>query len=200
MCTAAALRRGGPARLDIAKQECEASLNRWLVTHYIASGWVESRATRSYAFGGLMECQDGFVMLQPTTDGHWEGLKAMMGDPEWARSPEFATQDLRLQAGPALRDRVTAWARGQSKAAVFSSALANNVPAAPFRTIPDVAACPQFAARGFLVGYGPQADPVPGLPFAAHPAAVVDRGSAPDLGQDNGQWLGEPPLAPADRA
>jgi crotonobetainyl-CoA:carnitine CoA-transferase CaiB-like acyl-CoA transferase len=190
MCAAAALRRGEPASVDVAKQECEASLNRWLVTHYVASGWIESRATRAYAFAGLMECRDGFVMLQPTTDGHWAGLKAMLGDPEWAQAPEFATQDLRLQAGKAIQRQLAEWARHRTKAEIFELALANNVPGAPFRTMPDVAACPQFAARGFLVGYGPDGR-LPGLPFAAHPAANVAGDSAPDLGQHNADVLAQ---------
>jgi crotonobetainyl-CoA:carnitine CoA-transferase CaiB-like acyl-CoA transferase len=194
MCAAAALHHhqetAGSVVVDITKDECETSLNRWLVTHYIASGWVESRATRAYAFAGLMRCSDGYAMLQPTTDGHWTGLKHMMGDPEWAEAAEFATQDLRLKAGGIIQQRIAAWARQLTKAQLFEAALRSNVPAAPFRSMADVAVCPQFSARGFITGYGP-AGRLPGLPFAHHPQLHPDRGSAPDTGQDTAYVLAE---------
>jgi formyl-CoA transferase len=192
MCAAAALHRrlaaADPAIVDVTKYECETSLNRWLVTHYIASGWIESRATRAYAFAGLMRCSDGYTMLQPTTDGHWAGLKRMMGDPEWAEAAEYGTQDLRLKAGAAIHRRIAAWASQMTTAQLFEAALRNNVPAAPFRSMADVAACPQFAARGYIASYG-QAGRLPGLPFTPHPQLVPDRGSAPDLGQHNEELL-----------
>jgi len=194
MCAAAALHHlpqaPGPVLIDITKDECETSLNRWLVTHYIASGWIESRATRAYAFAGLMRCSDGYAMLQPTTDGHWTGLKAMMGNPQWAEAAEFATQDLRLKAGAVIQQRIAAWARQITKAQLFEAALRSNVPAAPFRSMAEVAACPQFSARGFITGYGPGGQ-LPGLPFAVHPQRHPDLSSAPDAGQHNAQVLTE---------
>jgi crotonobetainyl-CoA:carnitine CoA-transferase CaiB-like acyl-CoA transferase len=192
MCAAAALHRrvasADPIIVDVTKHECETSLNRWLVTHFIASGWIESRATRAYAFAGLMRCSDGYAMLQPTTDGHWAGLKHMMGDPQWADAPEFATQDLRLKAGAVIQQRIAAWASQTTTTQLFEAALRNNVPAAPFRSMADVAACPQFAARGYIASYG-MAGRLPSLPFAPHPQLAPDRGSAPDLGQHNEEIL-----------
>jgi formyl-CoA transferase len=192
MCAAAAWHRrlgsADPVIVDVTKHESETSLNRWLVTHYIASGWIESRATRAYAFAGLMRCSDGYAMLQPTTDGHWAGLKHMMGDPQWAEAAEFTTQDLRLKAGAVIQQRIAAWTSQKTTAQLFEAALRNNVPAAPFRSMADVAACRQFAARGYITSYGP-AGRLPSLPFAPHPQLVPDRGSAPDLGQHNAEIL-----------
>jgi crotonobetainyl-CoA:carnitine CoA-transferase CaiB-like acyl-CoA transferase len=113
-----------------------------------------------------------------------------MGDPQWAQSPDFATQDLRLKAGTVIQQRIAAWARQITKAQLFEAALRNNVPAAPFRTMADVAACPQFKARGYFTGYGPDGG-LPGLPFSPHPMLRPDRASAPDLGQHNGQVFSE---------
>jgi crotonobetainyl-CoA:carnitine CoA-transferase CaiB-like acyl-CoA transferase len=201
MCAAGALHRrltaADPVIVDVTKYECETSLNRWLVTHYIASGWIESRATRAYAFAGLVRCSDGYAMLQPTTDGHWAGLKRMMGNPQWAQAAEFATQDLRLEAGAVIQRQIAAWASQTTTAQLFEAALRNNVPAAPFRSMADVAACPQFAARGYIGSYG-QAGRLPGLPFTPHPQLARARGSAPDFGQHSAQVLtGQLGLSPA---
>jgi crotonobetainyl-CoA:carnitine CoA-transferase CaiB-like acyl-CoA transferase len=174
---------------DVSKQECETSLNRWLVSHYRASGWIESRATRAYAYGGLVECADGFVMFQPTTDGHWAGLKAMLGHPDWAEDANLATQEGRVTAGALIQEKCWEWAAARTKAEIFAAGLECGVPIAPFRDMSEVAACTQFASRDFFVPYGPER--LPGLPFGPAFTVSTPTASAPDLGEHTASVLEE---------
>lgn len=180
---------GGRLMFDVSKQESETSLNRWLVSHYHASGWVESRATRAYAYGGLVECSDGFVMFQPTTDGHWAGLKKMLGHPLWAEGVELSSQEGRVEAGARIQEECRRWASCRTKAEIFEIALTCSVPIAPFRDMGEVAACAQFASRGFYVPYGPER--LPGLPFGPAATASIPSESAPDLGQHTSSLIEE---------
>lgn len=191
VCLAAAIsgeRASPPSLFDISIMECETSLNRWLVSHFDATGWVESRATRAYAYAGLVRCLDGYVMMQPTTDQHWTGLVRAMGDPAWADRPEWATQEGRTEGGAEISRRLAAWARGLTKAQLLETGLRHEVPIAPFFDVPEVVECEQFRSRGYFVPCHPLDDAsdsrkVPGLPFHTDPVPPT-RPRAPRLGED----------------
>lgn len=205
VCLAAAIsgeRSSPPSLFDISIMECETSLNRWLVSHFDATGWVESRATRAYAYAGLVRCLDGYVMMQPTTDQHWTGLVRAMGDPAWADRPEWATQDGRTEGGAEISGRLAEWARGLTKAQLLETGLRHEVPIAPFLDVPEVVECEQFRSRCYFVACRPLGDvsdsrEVPGLPFHIGPdrdqpdPVPAIRPRAPQLGEDT-ERLGEP--------
>jgi crotonobetainyl-CoA:carnitine CoA-transferase CaiB-like acyl-CoA transferase len=159
-----------PLLFDISVLECETSLNRWLVSHYDSTGWVESRATRAYAYAGLVRCRDGYVMMQPTTDAHWAGLVSAMEHPAWAAQPHWATQDGRTEDGAEISANIADWAASKTKAELLDIGLAHEVPIAPFLEIPEVVDCEQFEFRGFYRPYAQDGSPsavrkVPGVPF-----------------------------------
>lgn len=188
-----ALAGGAPAHAEVSKLEVQTSLNRWLVSHYRLSGWVESRETRAYSYGGLMRCSDGYVMLQPATDGHWRGLVAMLGSPEWLLDPVFDTQDGRESRGAEVQRELSSWTGARTRAEVFALGLERGIPVAPFRTIAEVAECEQYGSRDFFGRLDlPQVTArVPGLPYRAHPEARADDRPAPSAGRDTEAVLRE---------
>ena len=58
----------------------------------LGDGQVEHRAERSFRFGGVIECADGYVELLTLEQRQWDGLVKLMGDPEWAQDPELIYQ------------------------------------------------------------------------------------------------------------
>lgn len=189
-----ALAGAAPSSAEVSKLEVQTSLNRWLVSHYRLSGWVESRETRAYSYGGLMECTDGFVMLQPTTDGHWRGLVAMLGSPAWLLDAAFDTQDGREERAAEVQAELASWTAVHTRAEVFAQGLERGVPVAPFRTVAEVAQCEQYAYRDFFARMPmPEGGQVrlPGLPYRPHPAARVDDRIAPWRGRDTEAVLTE---------
>jgi benzylsuccinate CoA-transferase BbsE subunit len=186
----ASLYHASPEPTDVAALEANASLNRWLISHYDESGWIETRGTRSYPYAGMFECADGYAMLQPSTEVHWENLVRWMGSPEWALKPEYATRPQRNEAGEAIRANLAAWLLTKTKQEILLGGLEFGVPAAPFRDAAEVHACEQFTARGFFVPYGDdEGASVPGLPFALTPFGEPRRRRAPDLGEHTEEVL-----------
>lgn len=155
--------------IEVALREAEVSLNRWLLSHYTRSGWVEDRSTRAYAYAGLTRCADGYVMFQPTTDAHWTGLVAMMDNPSWALGEQFSTYEGRAANGSQISEELQRWAAGKDKAALVDLGLRHGVPVGAFRGPAELLACEQLAARHFLHPYGTGQIPM----FAApQPAAA----------------------------
>jgi crotonobetainyl-CoA:carnitine CoA-transferase CaiB-like acyl-CoA transferase len=179
---------------EVSKLEVQTSLNRWLVTHYRLSEWVESRATRSYAYGGLVSCSDGFVMLQPTTDGHWHSLVSMLGSPSRLTAEAFNSQAGREMRGAEIQEEIVRWASSRTRSEVFAEGLALGIPVAPFRTAAEVSACEQYASRGYFIPYVPTDGvevQVPGLPFSLHEGSHADNAAAPWRGRDTNIVLRE---------
>jgi crotonobetainyl-CoA:carnitine CoA-transferase CaiB-like acyl-CoA transferase len=177
-----------PTLFDVSVLECETSLNRWLVSHFDATGWIESRATRAYSYAGLLKCRDGYVMMQPTTDAHWNGLVAAMEHPGWADRVEWATQDGRSEDGAEITERLAEWASLKTKSELLEIGLANEVPIAPFLDVPEVVECEQFRFRNYFVPYLPVDEAtvreVPGMPFQAGRLPDGIRRRAPQFGED----------------
>jgi CoA:oxalate CoA-transferase len=178
--------------LDVTKQEAETSLNRWLVTHFRASGWIESRATRAYSYGGLTQCADGFVQIQPATDKHWQSIVNMLGKPKWSDSPELATQEDRAANGSLIQEHLAKWALSKSKSEVFEAGMAVGLPVAPVQNVADVASSDQYRARQYFVPASDVSDSpleLAGVPFRPHPSTQASYTSAPDLGEHTRQVL-----------
>jgi crotonobetainyl-CoA:carnitine CoA-transferase CaiB-like acyl-CoA transferase len=102
------------------------------------------------------------------TPQQWEGLCALIGLPDLAREPRFATTDLRLAAsyeldgllGPALAKLKTA--------AMVEEGQRRRLPLAPVPTMAEVLATPHWRARGSFVPVDGGAFEAPGLPFRLH--------------------------------
>lgn len=171
-----------PTVIDLSIFETSVSHNRWIPSIFVRTGWVETRASASYPYGGMMPCQDGHAMIMPSTDRFWTGLVVAMGSPEWALSEELKTQDGRAAADSWVRPLMTEWSLTQTKEQLLRSGLEHGMPIAPYRTIDEVAACPQMASRNFLLPYGESDDRrIPGLPA---PGMAAERGdiTPPPLG------------------
>lgn len=180
--------------LDVSVAEANASLNRWLVSHFDESGWIESRATRGYPYAGMFECADGYAMIQPSTEGQWRQLVEFMGRPDWALNPEYETRAQRNEAGEEIASRIREWIGTRSKHDMLDGGLVFGVPASPFRDAAEVFACEHFAERGFFATYGSDEDgnaPVmPDLPFRFRPFGSPSALRAPDVGEHTQEVLG----------
>lgn len=164
--------------LEVTIREAEVSLNRWLISHYLRSSWIEDRSTRAYAYAGLTPCADGYVMFQPTTDAHWAGLVAMLGNPTWALKPDLATYEGRAHHGAEITRELQSWARRLDKATLVRLGLEHGVPVGAFREPREVLGCEQLQARAFFRDYAAGKLPT----FAAPVPAACAEDSGYDVG------------------
>lgn len=191
VATLGAVLSGLGQHLDVSQQEALMNLNRPVLAHYLASGEVISRQ-RGYTFGGAMPCRDGYIILRPMEDRHWQGLARAMGRAELADDDRFRTRAARIANGQALNQIILAWSMQHSKLTIYERVAAAGCPVAYFATAEDIVRSPQLAERGFLVACEhPDAGTVmmPAVPyhFASTPWCL--RYPAPRLGQHNADIL-----------
>ncbi len=138
--------------------------------------------------------RDGLVAVGVLIDAHWRILAGVLGRPELADHPDYATTAARL----ARRGEVDGWLEGwvgeRSVAEVLEAFATAGLPAAPVRSYAEATADPLVRDRDMLQ-MTPQADgasaPIvgPAAKFSRTPTRV--RSGAPALGADDDALLSE---------
>ena len=134
----------------------------------------------------LLPCRDGYVGISPRQQDQWERFVELMGSPEWAADPKFATRTSRLAHWNDLEPLLTAWTSYLTKEEVYRKAQAGHVPSFPLNTAADLFTSPQFRAREFFIWADhPVAGklPYPGVPMKLGSGKRLELAPAPLLGQ-----------------
>lgn len=182
--------------VDCSKQETQLVLNHVAIQRYL-DGVLETRANRSFAYGGVVPCKDGYVELLTIEARQWEALVRFMGSPAWAREERFTDAASRAKHGAEINRYLRAWAGEHTREWLFTEGQAAGVPMVPYRTPHEILKSPQETERGFFVEIDhPETGPLPypswPFRFSETPPSVVRH--APRLGEHNdlvyGQRLG----------
>jgi crotonobetainyl-CoA:carnitine CoA-transferase CaiB-like acyl-CoA transferase len=165
---------GEPERVDVAIQDAEVSLNYFTVSRSF-EGAQEARATRAFRYAGLLRCSDGFAELVPLEQHQWEGLRRMLGEPEWAFAPEFEDPIVRGGHGDVINEHLRAWTAERTVEEVVRLANEHGIPAGPYLAPHELRHVEQMRLRNFFlpVSDGGDLDLFPG------PAWVLDRWEKP---------------------
>ncbi|MDP3898044.1 MAG: CoA transferase [Mesorhizobium sp.] len=99
---------------------------------------------------GTFPAKDGQVTIGCPRDSFWRELSAIIGQPELATDPRYATNHERLLHTAEVIGMVEAWTKPRTKAEI-SLALDGRVPFGPVNTAADIYADPHIAARNMLV-------------------------------------------------
>lgn len=148
-------------------------------------------------------CRDGRVMAGVLTDAHWRRLAAVLGRPELAEDPEYATAPARIAHRERVDGLVAAWMAAHTVAEAEARWLEAGLPIAPVRSYAEAARDPHVADRDMLqptpMG-GAEGVPVvgPAAKFSRTPTRV--RQGAPALGAHTDEILDELGVPAADRA
>ena len=150
-------RTGVARRLEVAMQDAVyASLSSNLGMHWFAQG-NDVPARTGNRHGGLAECpynvyptSDGYVSVMCVGDGHWRTLATVIGRPDLADDPRYATLKNRVVEMDAVDALVEQWTLPQTSAQVFETLMAAHLPSAPVRNLDEVMADPNMHARGAL--------------------------------------------------
>jgi crotonobetainyl-CoA:carnitine CoA-transferase CaiB-like acyl-CoA transferase len=133
--------------------------------------------------------------LAVVTDEHWRALVALLGDPDWALDPRYASETGRRAAEEALEAALAEWFAEQDCDEVVDRLLAVGVPAGTLVNGYMISPNEQLEARGFrrtLEHAVSKTKHYPGLPFQlSSEAAAVYAWAAPTIGQHNEEVLGE---------
>ena len=173
--------------IDISRQEATLGMNRLEQAQYLGQG-REFNRSRSYEYGGIFPCRDGYVMLYPREDHQWRALAGIMGQPELGEDERFSTRAQRIRNGDALNAYVRPWAAQHEKREIYDLVAPSGCPAAYYANAQDLIESPQLNARDFFRSIDhPRTGPLtyPTVPYRLSGLPWTPPAPAPGLGQHN---------------
>lgn len=145
----------------------------------------------------IIPCQDGHVWMLALEPGQWNGLREVMGNPEWADLEIFQDMFTRAQNADVIYPFIEEWAMQHSKMEIMEKCQAAGCPITAVFTIAEAAEHPHLQARDYFVDVEhPELGVVKtlGAPFKLPESPGGPSQPAPLLGQHNtevyGDWLG----------
>ena len=149
---------------------------------------------RIAAPAGTYACRDGLVMAGVLVDAHWRKLATLIGRPELAEDPGYATAPARIARRSEVDSLLGDWLAGHDVAQAEAAFLAEGLPFAPVQTYTQAAASAHVEARDMLqptvTGSAGEIPVVgPAAKLSRTPTRV--RSGAPELGQDTEAILEE---------
>jgi formyl-CoA transferase len=139
-------------------------------------------------------CRDGRIVAGALLDAQWRRLAALLGRPELADDPGYATTPARIARREEVDALLAAWAAEHGTAEAVAALAAAGVPAAPVRSYAEAARDPVVQARGMLQ---PAVQPDGSVVPVTGPAAKLSRtpirvrSAAPALGAHDDEILAE---------
>lgn len=195
-------RTGQGATLDVAMLDClVAMLPTSHALHLYAGRPVERVGNRhplSTPFGAFCT-SDGHAIIAVLGARQFRALAGLIGAPDAADDPRFASDESRTAHEPALRALIETWTAARPTKDVVATLSAAGIPTAPIQTLAEQLASPHAQARG-LVAELPHSRlgqcPVVGQPVRFDAEKPLARQGAPALGGDSRAVLGRLGLTP----
>ncbi len=130
----------------------------------------------------VFDCADGHIIVASGNDGQYRHFCALLGVPELADHPDYATNAARLSNRDKLAALLTAKTLEWSKIDLLAACEAGGVPAGPINDMQEAFADPQVIHRGMRVDL----DGIPSvrLPITFSDADVSPKTASPKLGAD----------------
>ena len=140
------------------------------------------------------QCSDGRILTGALLDSHWARMAQLLGRPELASDPAYASAPARIARRREVDQLVADWARSRSVEAALTELVAADLPAVKVQSYSEAARDPAVLARDMLqTPSGPAGTSVP----VTGPAAKLSRtplrvrSAAPALGANNDEILDE---------
>lgn len=137
--------------IDISEQEVHVSMSREQIMWAANENVLETRDTRAMPVGGCFECVDGFVQIYVFSNEHWDALRSTMGDPEWAKSDNYASALQRAEHSEEINAGIAHWMLGEEREAVYSRAKKNGATLAPFLSPEEILFDSHEVERAFFM-------------------------------------------------
>lgn len=184
-------RTGQGTTLDVAMLDClVAMLPTSHALHLYAGRSVQRVGNRhplSTPFGAF-RTSDGHAIIAVLGARQFRALAGLIGAPEAADDPRFASDEDRTAHEPALRALIETWTAARPTAEVVGALSAAGIPAAPIQTLAEQLASPHARARA-LVSELPHhrlgQSPVVGQPVRFGAGKPLASRGAPALGGDS---------------
>ncbi|WP_347267644.1 CoA transferase [Paracoccus sp. (in: a-proteobacteria)] len=186
---------GQGATLDVAMYDALFSMLTTSHALHLYAGQLPARVGNRHPLStpfGCFATGDGQVVIAVLSARQFAALAALIGAPEAAQDPRFASDEGRTAHEPEIRALIEGWSRGLSTEQAVAALAGAGLPAAPIWDIAQAAASDHAAARG-LVSQLPHAvlgtAPTVGQPVRFDGEKPIAATSAPRLGGDRAAIL-----------
>lgn len=141
---------------------------------------------------GPFDTRDGFILVLPLNQKHFENLATCMQRQDLLDDPRFATTTERLANYQAFTDILAAWLRPLSNSEALAFLEAAHIPCARYRTVGEAVDDPQLASRGMITETQDAAGAlrVPNSPFLFSHTQAAAQPWVAAVGQHNREILG----------
>jgi benzylsuccinate CoA-transferase BbsF subunit len=145
---------GQGARIDLSMYETGVSCIAPAILE-VQRGIARPRLGTAHAWKAphnVYRCQgdDRWIAVAVGTDGEWQRLRGVMGDPAWAMAPRFDTVPGRWQHRSELDEYVGQWTATHDNEALTHLLQAHGVPAGAVLTARDLVANPHLREREYF--------------------------------------------------
>jgi crotonobetainyl-CoA:carnitine CoA-transferase CaiB-like acyl-CoA transferase len=194
--------RGG--HLDVNLLNSALALQQSSLASYLADGRLPERAGSAAPYSAPNQAfatLDGWVMIAAYMPERWTRLCELLGLPQLAADPRFATSPLRVAHRREMTEIIETVLKTRTTGEWLAALRAADILCARVATYEDVLHHPQVAANAMLAEvdhprYGRVR--VPGFPIDSAQANALGHRPAPACGQDTWRVLREAGLDPAD--
>ena len=179
-------RTGLGQHIDMALLDVATSIMANQALNYLTTGTppgMMGNAHPNLAPYAVFDCADGWIILATGNDAQYRRLCTLLGLPDMAEAPEFATHAQRLANRVEMTRRLTQATRRFAKLGLLAACEAEGVPAGPINDLKAVFDDPQVIARGLQIA--PNGIPGVRSPMSFSDADLSISRTAPRLGQDD---------------
>jgi benzylsuccinate CoA-transferase BbsF subunit len=148
----------------------------------------------------IVPCKDGHVWMLALESGQWNGLREVMGDPEWMRLEMFQDMFARGENADLIYSMVNEWCAQYGKMEIMNRCQAAGCPITAVFTVAEAAEHPHLRERGYIVELEHEAlgrFRTLGAPFKLSKTPGGPTRAAPSLGQHTVEVLGSPGAKPS---
>jgi crotonobetainyl-CoA:carnitine CoA-transferase CaiB-like acyl-CoA transferase len=142
----------------------------------------------------ILPCKDGHVWMLALEVGQWQGLKKVLGNPDWAEIDLFDNMSSRAQNADLIYPFIEEWTMQHGKMEIMEKCQLAGCPITAIFTVAEAAAHPHLAARDYFVNVEhPELGEIRnlGVPFKLPASPNGPCLAAPLLGQHNTEVYGE---------
>jgi len=190
-------RTGRGQHIDLSMLDCTLLLMSHLASQYLADGTLPQRVGNGHASIVPMDVYDtldGPLMVLCGNDAMFRRVAEVIGHPEMANDPRFATNPARVANQEEVHRAIGESLARVPRAEWVTRFEAANVPVAPIRNFPEVYASQEVHDRQMVLEMPhPTAGTIrtPGTPLKFSDTPVVDSVAPPLLGQHSDAVLQE---------
>ena len=175
--------------VDVSQFATMAALMSWDVATASYLGVIKGRPPtlgRGPMPNIYLPCKDGHVAIVAFSDRYWRKLVDAMGNPEWAQTPLFDTQESRAEYWDALLPNLQEWALAHTKEEILQMTQPRGLPCFPAFEVGETVDSYQVQERHFLreveLDSGTRAC-IPHLPLRFSHGYPTSSRPAPHLGE-----------------